>query len=156
MKPVDKRKDNFYIKDFSGSNERLKGKWIWTNNKDTLVLKFTPIYKMKYDERVFNYKNAYYDTNKINIKYIEKGNVLFDNLEEGSLENCLFANHLEILTTMFYLYNKCESGIFNHPVLMIVGNDLVLVNKWNEDMGVLIEGKEYKVKIPRTFTLKRL
>lgn len=155
--PINLKSDNFYTKDFSGSYERLKGAWMWTNNIDTLILKFTPIYKKKYNEKIFGYKNAYYDTSQMAIKYMENSKVLVDDLNRSNSENCFYASHLEILTTMFYLYNKCVMGKFNHPVLMFTGNDLVLVNKWNEEEGVFLEKEgEYKIIIPRTITLKRM
>ncbi|THV57608.1 hypothetical protein EZV76_14705 [Flagellimonas alvinocaridis] len=157
LKPIKRVKDDFYIKDFSNSYKRLEGNWVWGSGKDTLVLKFTPIFKKKYEENIFGYKNAYYDTCLITLKYLSNGTEILNTLDKIRTENCLYAGHLEIITTMFYVYNKCRLGVFDQPVLMFAGNDLVLVNKWNEEEGVFFEKDgEYKIVIPRTITLKRL
>ena len=159
LKPIKIRKDNYYIKESNGSNTRLKGSWVWTNNNDTLLLKSTPIIKKKYgeDNLPTPKKNVYHDFNQISLKYVKDGKVIVDNLSSND-NNCLIANHLEVLTNMFYVYDKCSTDAYiEPPVLMFVGNDLLLINQWNEKEGVFIKKEgAYEVKIPRTITLKRM
>lgn len=158
MKGVKLRDDNYYLKDESLSYEQLKGEWLWTNKSDTLTLKIVPIYKKKYDENIYSKRqNAYYDTALIQAKFSKQGDVIVNQISYPENDVCLFAQPLGIYTTMFYVYNKCRIGVFDQPVLMFAGNDLVLVNKWNEEEGVFFEKDgEYKIVIPRTITLKRL
>ena len=158
MKSRKIRNDDYYLKDKSRSYELLKGKWIWTNQADTLVVNIIPVYKKKYYNNKFGgKKNAYHDTAILELKFIESGSTIVDEFGSVKADSCLYASPLGIYTNMFYLYNRCRTGIYDHPILINIGGHLVLVNKWNGDEGALIEKEgEYKIVIPRTITLKRM
>lgn len=157
LEPIKRSMDNSYTKDFSGSYDRLSGDWIWTEDHDTLVLNFKTIYKKKYEEKIFGYKNAYYDTSQMTIKYFSDGKVKVDSVSKKETKPCFYVGNLEVLTTMFRLFNRCQTGVYDHPILMFAGNDLVLINKWSEEKDVFFEREgEYKIVIPRTITLKRM
>ena len=157
MKDIHKRDDNFYVKDISKNYRHLKGNWQWTNELDTLIIEIKPIFKKKLGENYYPpKKNAFYDTNQINVKFIKNGEVIVDqiNIEH---ENCLYVDHLGVNTNMFYVYERCTGPNYVKPILMFVGNDLLLINRWNEKEGVFIKKEgAYEVKIPRTITLKRM
>ena len=72
-------------------------------------------------------------------------------------ENCLYADHLGVYTNMFYVLERCIGPNYSPATLIYVGNDLLLINQWNEKEGVFIKKEgAYEVKIPRTITLKRM
>tara|TARA_R110000796_G_C14540824_1_gene432881 strand:- start:159 stop:722 length:564 start_codon:yes stop_codon:yes gene_type:complete len=157
MEDIKTKKDNYYIKDVHNYYDRLKGNWIWTNNNDTLILKSTRINKKRFGDNWLGNKNTFYDTNEITYKYIKDGKEIIDQFNENEPEGCLFADHLGIYTNMFYVYWRCGGFVVDPPVLLFIGNDLVLINKWNEEEGVFLEKEgKYKIIIPRTITLKRM
>tara|TARA_R110000868_G_C10775693_1_gene755091 strand:- start:84 stop:644 length:561 start_codon:yes stop_codon:yes gene_type:complete len=150
------KKDNYYLKDVHNYYKRLKGTWVWANKSDTLLFEINPVYKKRIPKMYpFDNRNTYYDINEISFKFISDNGLILNEYNSTN-NNCLIASPMGIYTNKFYLYNSCynQSG---SPILMYVGNDLVLIHDWNEEEGVFLEKEgEYKIIIPRIIILKRM
>lgn len=151
------REDNFYLRDKSNTYERLKGTYLWSNGLDTLILKFTPIYKKKITGGHLNPpKNAFFDTNEIKLRHVKDGKVIFDNFEHDYTKVCLYADHFGVYTTQFYFYNRCD-GKPGGPLILFLRDDILLVNQFVPDYYTLLKKEgEYEVVIPRNIVLKNI
>ena len=149
---------NFYLKDKNKSFERLSGEWLWTNTSDTLILQITPRYKEKYDEKVSGYRNAYYDTAIIKVKYTKNGITIYDDLEKDIDKICLKPYTFKILTDFFYLKNLCTKAFSNsYIVFMKGGKSLSLFTNHAKKEKVLLKKEgEYEVVIPNSIILDKV
>ncbi|TVZ21791.1 hypothetical protein JM84_0671 [Dokdonia sp. Hel_I_63] len=159
-KPTYKKisKKDFYMKDKNRSFERLKGQWLWTNASDTLTLKITPKYKIKYDEKVSHFENAYYDTADIEVKYIKNGITVYNDINKNNGQ-CLVPSPFKIHIDMFYLFNFCNlrSNSPSYLIFMAGGNSLSLLSPYVENEKVLLKKEgEYEVVIPHSIVLDRV
>ena len=148
-------KKNFYLKD-KATFTRLKGEWLWTNASDTLTLKIIPKYKIKYDEKVSHFENAYYDTADIEVKYIKNGITVYNDKNNG---RCLVPSPFKIQIDMFYLFNFCNlrSNSPSYLIFMAGGNSLSLLSPYVENEKVLLKKEgEYEVVIPHSIVLDRV
>ncbi|AEE18976.1 hypothetical protein Krodi_0992 [Dokdonia sp. 4H-3-7-5] len=150
-------KKNFYLKD-KATFTRLKGEWLWTNASDTLTLKIIPKYKIKYDEKVSHFENAYYDTAIIEIKYIKNGITIFNSIDNKTDEVCLKVTPYKIYTDIFYLNNFCKEVLdTSYLIFMDGGDSLSLLNPALEKENVLLKKEgEYDVVIPNSIMLDRV
>jgi hypothetical protein len=157
MENIKIKKDNYYLKDTHNYYNRLKGHWVWVGGGDSLILKIKPVYKQKFNTNFFDSTNTYQDINKINFKFVKDGDIITDLIDSKNQNNCFRASPMGIYTNMYYVYRYCGEMVVDPTILMFVGNDLVLINKWNEEEGVFLEKDgEYKIVIPRIITLKRI
>lgn len=150
-------KKNFYLKDENRSFERLKGTWVWTSKKDSLIIESIPIYKKPYDKTLNTYENAYYDSGVLNVRYVKDGEVILDRIGKKTTKNCLIISPFKVQTNVFYLNNFCKKDNGSYLILRGDNEQLFLVSPYTEKEKVLLsKDGEYEIVIPHSIVLDRI
>ena len=132
-------KNNFYLKDKNRSFENLKGKWIWENDNESLILGFNPNYKKVYTRKFTKHNNAYYDDSDIKIKYIKNDSTIYNNLNNGLSENCIKVKNFKIYTNLFFLKNNCnENHDLSYMALMNNFKSLCIINPSTDNRNFIL------------------
>jgi len=163
---------NYYLKDLNRSFETLKGVWKWNDERDTLVLKIVPKYKVPYQtdskdfkindqERkkfnsnsFFEKKNTFYDKADILIKYIKDGEIIIDQILTNDFSSELEVLNFDVYTKWYHVRkNKRMLGSFQ---LLFDHNSLDFISFFPEETVILSENKDKEIEVPRSFLMKRV
>ena len=145
---------NFYYKDTEYSYEILKGTWIWTNEKDTLYVKATPIYK----KPIKKFKNSFYDVGALSLKYIKNGKVIYDGLNDNLEKSCLLADKTTTNNrNMFILTNSCSTYLYSYLLFMRGAQSLALLSPLVDKNKILLKTEDgTEIVIPNSIILDRV
>ncbi|TVZ21797.1 hypothetical protein JM84_0677 [Dokdonia sp. Hel_I_63] len=150
-------KKNYYLKDKNRSFERLSGKWLWSNNIDSLIIEATPFYKKRRQSPVRDYENVFYDTCILNVKYVKKGETIIDNIGPSKGDSCLVVSPFKVQTNVFYLKNRCQKDNGSYLALRGDNEQLFFISPYVKQERVLVKKEgEYEVVIPHSIVLDRV